>query len=57
MRRLMIDGARAFNARGESPPGLAAPVPYHQVRAEEKMIPIGSQWQTVEAFAGEPTSI
>jgi phthalate 4,5-dioxygenase len=54
MRRLMIDAARAHAERGEPPLGLAEPVPYHRVRAEERMIPLGSSWQTGGAFAGEP---
>jgi phthalate 4,5-dioxygenase oxygenase subunit len=54
MRRLMIDAARAFAEHGEPPLGLREPVPYHRVRAEERMIPLGTPWQTVGAFAGEP---
>ncbi|HEX3865358.1 MAG TPA: hypothetical protein VHV78_01355 [Gemmatimonadaceae bacterium] len=55
MRRLMLDAARRFAETGEPPPGLAEPVPYHRLSAEEKIVPIDTPWQTVGAFAGEPT--
>lgn len=55
MRRVMLDSVRAFTERGEPPVGLAEPVPYERLRAQEKIIPLDVPWQTVGAFAGEPT--
>lgn len=55
MRRLMLDAVKRFAETGEPPIGLTEPVPYHKLFAEEKIIPIGEPWQTVGAFAGEPT--
>jgi phthalate 4,5-dioxygenase oxygenase subunit len=56
MRRVMLDSLRAFIADGSAPLGLAEPVPYARLRAEEAMIPIDAPWQTVGAFAGEPVT-
>jgi len=56
MRRLMLDSLRAFIADGSTPLGLAEPVQYAKLRAEEAMIPIDAPWQTVGAFAGEPVT-
>jgi phthalate 4,5-dioxygenase oxygenase subunit len=54
MRRLMLDSVRRFQAGG-APLGLERPFPYDKLAAEEKIIPLGVPWQTVGAFAGEPT--
>ena len=53
MRRLLIDAARAFAERDAPPLGLAERVAYHQLRSEEKLIPIDAPWQSVGAHAGE----
>jgi phthalate 4,5-dioxygenase len=55
MRRLMLDSVRRFVERGEPPLGLAEPVPYERLRAEERIIPLETPWHVVGAFAGEPT--
>ena len=45
MRRVMLDGVRRF-ATGEAPPvGLAEPVAYEKLHAEERMVPNGERWQ------------
>ena len=54
MRRLMLDAVRTFAATGLLPPGLAQPVSYRSIRAEERMIPIDGNWEEVGAFHGEP---
>jgi phthalate 4,5-dioxygenase oxygenase subunit len=55
MRRLMLDSVRNFTATGAPPLGLAQPVAYDKIRAEEQTLPIGVPWQSIGAFAGEPT--
>jgi phthalate 4,5-dioxygenase len=45
MRRIMLDGLKNFEA-GAPPPGLAEPVAYETLRAEEKMLPLDAPWQT-----------
>jgi phthalate 4,5-dioxygenase oxygenase subunit len=55
MRHLLIDGVRRF-ATGEPPLGLARPVDYGKLRAQEGIIPIDTPWQTLGAFAGESKS-
>ncbi len=55
MRRLMLQSLDRFEA-GEKPLGLAEPVDHSRLRAEEKVISRSTPWQTVGAFAGEPTS-
>lgn len=49
MRRIMLASARATE-RGEPPVGLAEPIPYHLLRAEERTIPIDAPWQDVGAL-------
>jgi len=49
MRRIMLEGVRNF-MNGAPPVGLAEPVAYERLHAEERMIPKGSAWQGV--FAG-----
>ncbi|MGA2393710.1 MAG: Rieske 2Fe-2S domain-containing protein [Candidatus Lustribacter sp.] len=44
MRRIMLDGLQRF-MRGAPPVGLAEPVTYETLHAEERMIPKGSAWQ------------
>ena len=46
MRRIMLDGVRGFEA-GAPPVGLAEPVAYEALHAEERMIPKGSDWRGV----------
>jgi phthalate 4,5-dioxygenase oxygenase subunit len=46
LRRRLLDAVRAFTERGEAPLGLGAPIVYDRIRAEERMIPLGSSWQT-----------
>ncbi len=45
MRRLLIDSARALDERGEAPIGVAHPVDYRRLRAEERMLPIDAPWE------------
>ncbi len=52
LRRLLLAAVRGFG-RGEPPPGLSEPVPYERLAAEERLVPAGTPWQTVGAFAGE----
>jgi phthalate 4,5-dioxygenase oxygenase subunit len=52
MRRRMLESLRRFRA-GEPPIGLDVPVRYDRMRSEQRIIPIGTPWQTVGAFAGE----
>lgn len=56
MRRRLLDSVRGFTDRGLPPLGLAEPIPYELLRAEERMIPLGTPWQVVGAFAGEGVS-
>lgn len=55
-RRLMIDAARRFATEGATPPGVQGDVPYSSMRAQERIIPLAEPWQTIGAFAGEPTA-
>jgi hypothetical protein len=55
MRRLMLDSVTRFDADGTPPLGLREPVRYEKLRAEERTIPRDVPWQTIGAFAGEPT--
>lgn len=56
MRRVMLNSARRV-AEGGLPLGLhGEPVPYHLLRAEDRVMPLEEPWQLVGAFAGEPTS-
>jgi phthalate 4,5-dioxygenase oxygenase subunit len=54
-RRIMLDAARKFAEMGATPPSLQGGVPYGQLRAQERIIPIQDSWLPVGAFAGEPT--
>jgi len=53
MRRLLLNSAKRLMEKGEPPIGLAAPVRYGSLRAEERIIPRTTPWQTVGAHAGE----
>lgn len=44
LRRLMLQSLREFTDKGEAPLGLAQPVAYRTLRAEELMLPIGTPW-------------
>ena len=57
-RRMMIDAAKRFNESGTTPPGLTAPIPYAELRAEEAMLPIDAGWHgTVSAVGAEPEHV
>jgi phthalate 4,5-dioxygenase len=45
MRRLMLQSVRGFVANAQPPLGLAGAVEYRALRAEEKIIPLGTAWQ------------
>jgi phthalate 4,5-dioxygenase len=45
MRRLMLQSLRSFTENAQPPLGLTAPVAYSQLRAEEKIIPLGTAWK------------
>jgi phthalate 4,5-dioxygenase oxygenase subunit len=49
MRRIMLDGVRRFIDEGAPPVGLAEPVAYETLRADERMVPHGLSWQTETA--------
>ncbi len=49
MRRIMLDGVRAFVEDGAPPVGLAEPVAYETLRAGERMVPHGEPWQAATA--------
>ena len=51
-RRMMIDAAKRFNEAGTTPPGLTAPIPYADLRAEEAMLPIDAGWHDTVSVAG-----
>ena len=51
-RRLMLDAVRAFTEAGAPPLGLAEPVPYGELAAIERMLPLEDAWQGL--FAGQP---
>jgi phthalate 4,5-dioxygenase oxygenase subunit len=51
MRRLMLDAVAGFTGQGRPPLGLAEPVAYASLRAEEGMIPLGEPWQSVGEYA------
>ena len=53
MRRSMLQSLEVFEAGGK-PVGLSGGFEYPRLRAEEKVIPLATPWQTVGAFAGEP---
>jgi phthalate 4,5-dioxygenase oxygenase subunit len=55
-RRMMIDAATGHASDGATPPGLQGEVPYSSMRAQERVVPMDQPWQTIGAFAGEPTS-
>ncbi len=44
MRHIMLDGVRAF-MNGAPPVGLATPVDYEALHADERMIAKGGVWQ------------
>ncbi len=52
MRRRMLEAVQRFMA-GEPLIGQDSSIPYHQLRSEQKIIPIDAPWQQVGAFAGE----
>jgi phthalate 4,5-dioxygenase len=45
MRRIMLDGVRRFIEEDAPAVGLAEPVDYTALRAEERMVPLGVHWQ------------
>jgi phthalate 4,5-dioxygenase oxygenase subunit len=56
MRRLMLDSVRQFIENGAPPAGLAEPVPYHLLRAEERIIPLEAPWQELITARSRATS-
>lgn len=54
-RNVMLNSVRSFQ-KGGIPLGLERPFPYERVRAEEKIVPLDVPWQTIGAYAGEPTA-
>jgi phthalate 4,5-dioxygenase len=52
MRRRLLDNVRRFRA-GEPLVGHDPAIPYHKLASEQRVIPIGTPWQTVGAHAGE----
>jgi phthalate 4,5-dioxygenase len=55
-RRQMLDAAKRFAERDETPVGLTDHVPYGELRAEEKMLPIEDSWLSVGAAGAEPVT-
>ena len=51
MRRVMLDGVRRFIDEGAPAVGLAEPVAYETLRADERMIPHGLRWQEETVLA------
>ena len=49
MRRIMLDGVRAFVEDGAPPVGLAEPVAYETLHAGERMVRHGERWQAAMA--------
>ena len=45
LRSLMLQSMRNFIDKGQAPLGLAEPVSYGELRAEELMLPLGAPWQ------------
>jgi hypothetical protein len=39
---------REFTDKGATPLGLAQPVAYHRLRAQELMLPVGTPWHQSE---------
>jgi phthalate 4,5-dioxygenase len=52
-RRMMIDAARRFE-KGEPPLAFGKEIPYADLRAEEKILPIEEDWRVVGAVGAEP---
>ena len=42
--------------QGGRPGGLAEPVPYERLRADDKVVPLDVPWQTGGAYADEPVT-
>lgn len=55
MRRLMLQSLDRYE-QGGRPVGMAEPVAYDCLRADDRVIPLDTPWQTVGAFAGEPVT-
>ena len=56
LRRLMLQSVRSFKESGKAPLGLGAPVDYAELRAEEKVIPVGTPWQNSQHLEPETAS-
>ena len=56
-RRMMIDAVKDFTETGEAPLGLAVPIPYADLRAEEEMVLIDASWHSVSAAGAEPATV
>lgn len=46
LRRLMLQSVKNFKEGGKAPLGLATSIPYSELRGEEKVIPVGTAWQS-----------
>ncbi len=53
-RRMMLDAVKQFTERGATPVGLGQSIPYADLRAEERMLPIDESWHAVSAAGVEP---
>ena len=49
LRRLMLQSLQDFTEKDQPPLGLAKPVAYGELRAEELMLPLGASWHEPEA--------
>jgi phthalate 4,5-dioxygenase len=57
LRRILLDSLAQTHAGDAAPIGLNEPVPYAQLRAEERIVPLDTPWQIVGAHAGEPVGV
>jgi len=57
LRRILLESVGRVANRAETPIGLAEPVAYAKLRAEERIVPLDTPWQTVGAHAGEPVGV
>ncbi len=57
LRRVLLDAVERVANRGEAPVALREPVAFAKLRAEERIVPLETPWQTVGAHAGEPVAV
>jgi phthalate 4,5-dioxygenase oxygenase subunit len=53
-RRMMLDSVRRFMDEAATPVGLGESIPYADLRAEDRMLPIDASWHPVGAAGAEP---